>query len=305
MNKPLFTKALLVNELKHLGQLSKDIFIKEFLQSLACLVLPSINDKVPKHKIKDRFQTVYDSFKQLIIFAVGIPLKYCLFFISSFIEAAFDIVSLVLIFGFIFFQIPFGIALNVFFLAINNLLIHTVLLGVISHSVSMCLALIGSPFDHYARLRLCEYASLLWHDFRSLYEVILTILHPRHLLYTVLGFRYLNMTDTCNHLETNEPNDSPLWLFGMYSAIPKAVGETFKVLYHRLQSLGGHLLFMLSTPIFLILSLFEASLHATLCAEKTVISPAVWLLGKGQSVIDATFTEKDCFDNCSTSPLLV
>lgn len=305
LEKPQFTLENFIRELKHLGQLSKDVLVKEFLQTLACLVLPSINDKTPKHTIKDRLQTIYISFKYFIIASILLPLKYGLFFTTSIIEAAFDMISLTLILGFMAFQIPFGIALNALFLLINNLLIHTTLLGIMSHSICLCFALIGSPFDHYARLKLCEYGNLLLHDLRSLYEVIITLIHPKHLFNTLIGFRYLNMGNLDDHLQVNQPDHSPQWFLGLYSAIPKALGETFEVLYRRLQSLGQHLLFMLSTPIFLILSLFEAGLHATQCAEKAALSPVIWLMGRGQAMVSDTFIEKTCFEDCPRSPLLV
>lgn len=304
MQKPRFTKALLLDEIQHLAGLSKDIVIKELLHTLAYIILPGLNEDIPPHALKGRLQTIYSSFRNFICTAILLPVKYCLFFITTFIEAAFDVVSLILILGFMVFQVPFGAALNLLFLLFNNLLVHTALLGLLSHSACFIFALIGSPIDPHARLKLCEYGKLLIHDLRSLYEVIITLLHPKHLIYTLIGLRHLEMSARCDHLEEKHPNESPSWFFGLYSAIPKALSETFKFFTQRLDSLASHLLFMLFTPVFLILSLLEASLHGTLCVEKTALTPAVWIIGKGHSVVNKTIS-KPTFPDCSPSPLLV
>lgn len=273
---PNFSRDAFKSELSVFYMILSETLVQELWHTLIACIVPSLQKAPVELSGYTRLSNIYRSVERAIFtllyrsllrtVSIAIVILFGFFSLINF--------SLYLIAALIAFTA--GLALNIAYPVVNNLLVHVVLLGLITNVFVIMLSIIPAVFDTRAYHRLVFGLTEIGKSFYAFLRLLFTILlRP---LSIIVGKYYIALPDDNTHDITFSGNSTKekQWPWGIYTDLTLAVPALLRSLKDPLYDVGEYVLYLVSTPAFLLVeaAIFIASLFSA--ATSLLLTPAVY-----------------------------
>lgn len=125
----------LKKELEHIKTIGKAIFYHEFINTIGGAVAPQSLQIEPESSIRQRIKDCFTGLYVILSHVIWDIIKRCFVLLVATVGVIFSIFTATLALCWVLIQAALGICLNVLHLLINNLLIHSIILGMVYSAV--------------------------------------------------------------------------------------------------------------------------------------------------------------------------
>ncbi|MEC7030214.1 MAG: hypothetical protein VXW87_00895 [Pseudomonadota bacterium] len=125
----------LKKELEHIKTIGKAIFYHEFISTIGGAVAPKSLQVEPESSIRKRIIDCFTGLYVILSHVIWDIIKRCFVLLVAAIGVVFSIFTATLALCWVLIQAALGICMNVLYLLVNNLLIHSIVLGMVYSTV--------------------------------------------------------------------------------------------------------------------------------------------------------------------------